>query len=615
MLKSLRAKLIAGMIVASLVPTLILGGLNVLASRQYVLNAVEARKREQVTTLEYILTEKAQELLATATLLTQAQALRIGNAAEIGALLAETVELVPGVEGIWVVDRQGLSTHNTTGRPADMSGRSYVLGALRGAWQVTLEASADEGATRIFSAVPIVDPRRGQTTGAVVVALHLALDRALATAMRPLQQTDERYLVNRHGIFLTPSRFQEQAIGKSIASKPTLQMFQPEAPEVFFGRYINYAGADVFGAMTYIPKLDIVVVAEQHYAEVMSTVLAANRQLGLAIAAGILLTAAIAWLIASGITKRLKLIVRGAEEVAEGNLALAFAADRSADEIGTLSRAFVTMVNNLGELIKGAQTSAQEVAERAGLISGSVAEVAAGNNSQANITQEVTRALEQLAAATEEIAANAQHASASGVAAQQAAGDGATRIGNAIASLTTVQENVTGLAKVSQQIGGIVSTIESIADQTNLLALNAAIEAARAGEHGRGFAVVADAVRSLAEQSRESTQEISRLIRSIQEQIDAAVKVSTQGTAGARGAREALDNIVAKVNEITLMIEGISAAGEEQAAGANEVAAAMQNLGAITEEVAASSEETAAASAQLAELGKGLERAARKFRI
>ena len=178
-----------------------------------------------------------------------------------------------------------------------------------------------------------------------------------------------------------------------------------------------------------------------------------------------------------------------------------------------------------------------------------------------------------------------------------------------------MQESVTGLVKVSQQIGGIVNTIESIADQTNLLALNAAIEAARAGEHGRGFAVVADAVRSLAEQSRESTQEISRLIRSIQEQIDTAMKVSTQGTAGARGARESLDNIVAKVNEIALMIEGISAAGEEQAAGATEVAASMQSLGAITEEVAASSEETAAASAQLAELGKALDQAARRFRV
>jgi methyl-accepting chemotaxis protein len=602
------------MIVASLVPTLVLGGLNVLASRQYVLNAAETHMREQVTALEYMLTEKAQELLATATLLTQAQTLRLGNAVEITALLTETVELVPGVEAIWVVDRQGLSTHNTAGRPADMSRRPYVLGALRGAWQVVLETSPDEGATRIFGAAPIVD-RRGQTTGAVVVALHLALDQALATALRPSQQTDERYLVNRHGIFLTPSRFQEQAIGKSIASKPTLQMFQPEAPEVFFGRYINYAGAEVFGAMTYVPKLDVVVVAEQHYAEVMSKVNDANRRLGLAIAAGILLTATIAWLIASGIAKRLRLIVRGAEEVAGGNLALAFSVDRDGDEIGALSRAFAGMVKNLGELIKGAQSSAQEVAERAGLISGSIAEVAAGNSSQANITQEVTRALEQLAAATEEIAANAQQASAAGEVAQQAAGDGATRIGNAIASLTTVQENVTGLAKVSQQIGGIVNTIESIADQTNLLALNAAIEAARAGEHGRGFAVVADAVRSLAEQSRDSTQEISRLIRSIQEQIDAAVKVSTQGTAGARAAREALDNIVAKVNEITLMIEGISAAGEEQAAGANEVAAAMQNLGAITEEVAASSEETAAASAQLAELGKGLEQAAKKFRV
>ena len=119
---------------------------------------------------------------------------------------------------------------------------------------------------------------------------------------------------------------------------------------------------------------------------------------------------------------------------------------------------------------------------------------------------------------------------------------------------------------------------------------------------------------SLAEQSRESTQEISRLISSIQEQIDTAMKVSTQGTAGVRGAHEARDNIVAN-NEIALMIEGISAADEEQATGATEVSASMQSLGAITEEVAASSEETTAASAQPAGLGKALDQAARRFRV
>ncbi|WP_431496259.1 MULTISPECIES: methyl-accepting chemotaxis protein [Pseudomonas] len=100
------------------------------------------------------------------------------------------------------------------------------------------------------------------------------------------------------------------------------------------------------------------------------------------------------------------------------------------------------------------------------------------------------------------------------------------QIAGALNSTATV---INTLGQRSQEIGGIVGVITSIAEQTNLLALNAAIEAARAGEQGRGFAVVADEVRSLASRTRQATDEISGMINSIQQETGNAISTMEQG--------------------------------------------------------------------------------------
>lgn len=166
-----------------------------------------------------------------------------------------------------------------------------------------------------------------------------------------------------------------------------------------------------------------------------------------------------------------------------------------------------------------------------------------------------------------------------------------------------VDQIVQDIKSQMDQIGKIVNVITDIANQTNLLALNAAIEAARAGDAGRGFAVVAAEVKSLAQDSRRSAENIAEMIRSLQDKsikatqaVNEAGAIVKEGDAALSETLNAFKIIAESVGNISTNVTGVAATSEQQAASVEEITASISELASLLQETAKQAIDSASAT-------------------
>jgi len=301
-------------------------------------------------------------------------------------------------------------------------------------------------------------------------------------------------------------------------------------------------------------------------------------------------------------------LVALAGRLGQGDLSARETGDGSV--VGLAMQALNAGAGEIEGMVRSIKQEAGEVAVFANMLTGSieqisaaaegvnaaVSQVAAGVHTQ---TRDMSRVSEVLGGVVTAIAGVADRATTVRERAERAsavARDGSTVVAQSARGIARLSDAVRGgesrireLEGYTRDIDTVLGVITRIAAQTNLLALNAAIEAARAGEHGRGFAVVAAEVRTLAEQSRASVEEIEGLIQNIQAGVAETVKAmgvgaaeAAQGTRLAGEASAALEEIIAAADQAAADVATITDAAAEIASGSRRVLAQVDAAAAGT---------------------------------
>jgi methyl-accepting chemotaxis protein len=337
--------------------------------------------------------------------------------------------------------------------------------------------------------------------------------------------------------------------------------------------------------------------------------------IGVALAGTLLL----AWWLTHSIVVPIRQALDAARTIASGDLSQPIP-NTGKDEAGQLLSELSHMQDNLRVTIQGISDSSLQLAAAAEEMSSVMEQSTNGLRAQNDEIELAATAVNQMSAAVDEVASNAVSTSQASKASDADSQHGHRQVAETIDSIRSLvtevldaSQQAQGLATQAQDISKVLEVIRGIAGQTNLLALNAAIEAARAGEAGRGFAVVADEVRSLAQRTQASTQEIEHMITDIQAGTQNTVTAmqNSADRAGqtlerASGAGEALEKITAAISQINQRNLVIASAAEQQSLVAREVDRSLVSIRDLSTQTAAGASQTSAASQDLSRLASGL---------
>jgi methyl-accepting chemotaxis protein len=317
-----------------------------------------------------------------------------------------------------------------------------------------------------------------------------------------------------------------------------------------------------------------------------------------------------------------------AEATAKGDLSSRLPVENS-DEVGRLSIALNDMAEQLTDHTRRIQdgvnvisASASEISTTASQLGVSTSKTSSSVAETSTTVEEVKQAAEVSSQKAKSVSDQARQAVEISESGKHATEDTLERMNQIKKQMDSVGETVIRLSEHSAAIENIISVVQDLADQSNLLAVNASIEAARAGDQGKGFAVVAQEIKSLADQSRDATEQVGKILEETSKWVAAVVTAAEAGNravdAGVEQsivAGESIQALAGSVEESAQAATIIRSTTEQQFAGVDQVASAMADIDDAMKENLAGTSQLEDAARKLGDLGEKLKDLVSRYQL
>ena len=221
---------------------------------------------------------------------------------------------------------------------------------------------------------------------------------------------------------------------------------------------------------------------------------------------------------------------------------------------------------------------------------------------------EQASAVEELSASIQTLSEQVRHTSLDADDARKSSIDSARQLQECNQKMQELTSAMGDISRSSQQISGIIKTIEDIAFQTNILALNAAVEAARAGEAGKGFAVVADEVQGLATKSSIAAKDITRL-------IEDSMQLVRHGTTLSEDTTTTLATSVTGAQQSADLIQRIADSAQQQSESLMQLSEGVEQISDVVQTNAATAEKSSVSANELFKRADDLKKSVQRFQL